>query len=74
MRRFTDREGRLWEAVPGRGSWGMHVVLFVPAGHEAPIRQAELAASAMDEAIDEIERADDARLQQMLDASRHRDE
>jgi hypothetical protein len=74
MKRFADREGRLWEAVPGRGSFGMHVVLFVPAGHEAPIRQAELAASAMDEAIDEIERADDARLWELLDASRHRDE
>jgi hypothetical protein len=60
--------------VPGRGSWGMHVVLFVPAGHEAAIRQAELAASGMDEAIDEIEQAGDARLQELLDGSRHRDE
>ncbi|MGD8277333.1 MAG: hypothetical protein PVH00_04875 [Gemmatimonadota bacterium] len=74
MKRFSDREGRTWEVVPGRGSWGMHVVLFVPAGHDAPVRQAELAVSAMDEALDEIERADTARLQQLLDGSRHRDE
>jgi hypothetical protein len=52
----------------------VHVALFVPSGHEAPVRQAELAVSAMDQAIDEIERADDARLQQLLDGSRNRDE
>jgi len=74
MRRFTDRTGRTWEVVPGRGSWGMHVVLFVPEGHDAEIRQAELAVSAMERAIDEIERADQARLQQLFDGSRHRDE
>jgi len=74
MKRFTDRDGRKWEAVPGRGSWGMHVVLFVPVGHEAPIRQAELAASTMDQAMDEIERAADARLRELLEGSRQRDE
>jgi len=74
MRRFSDREGRTWEVVAGRGSWGMHVILFVPVGHDAPVRQADLAVSAMHEALDEIERADAARLQQLLDGSRHRDE
>jgi len=74
MKRFSDREGRTWEVVPGRGSWGMHVALFVPSGHEGPIRQAELAVSAISEAMDEIDRADDARLQQLLDGSRYRDE
>ena len=74
MRRFTDREGRGWEVVLGRGSWGAHVALFVPRGHDAPVRQADLAATALDQAMIEIERADEARFQTLLDRSKNREE
>lgn len=74
MRRFTDREGRVWDIVLGRGSWGAHVALFVPHGHEAAVRQTDLAASGFDQAMDEIERADQHRLQSLLDHSKNREE
>jgi hypothetical protein len=74
MRRFRDRQGRAWEIVLGRGSWGAQVALFVPLGHDAPVRQADLAASAVDQAVDEIDRADEASLQALLDLSKNREE
>ena len=68
MRRFEDRSGRTWDVVIGRESWGTHCALFVPVtGHD--VRQAVLRANAFDDAINELEAMDEARLQDLLDAS-----
>ena len=32
MRRFSAKDGALWDAVIGRESWGTFVLLFTPAG------------------------------------------
>lgn len=74
MRRFNDRNGRVWEVVLGRASWGAHCALFVPDGWQADVRQAPLLASAWDHATAELESMDDARLQALLDASTLREE
>jgi len=74
MRRFRDREGREWDVVLGRASWGAHVALFVPAGHDAAVRQADLAASGLDGAMDEIGEIEVSGLQSLLDRSKNREE
>ncbi|MFW6201354.1 MAG: hypothetical protein ACOC8B_02145, partial [Gemmatimonadota bacterium] len=47
MRRFTDADGREWDVVLGRESWGVHYALFVPRGRtrSATSRQDLLDAS-----------------------------
>lgn len=69
MRRFTDREGRQWEVVPGRESWGNLVVLFIPVVPGPDIRQAPLAASGYELAEVELDRMGEAGLQELLDGS-----
>ncbi len=73
MWRFADRQGRTWDVVAGRASWGAHVALFVPVGHEAPIREAALRAAAWDQAMEEIEALGPAGLEALLDASTIKD-
>lgn len=52
MRRFDDPEGRAWEVVAGRESWGSFFAIFIPVeGHaDAPVLQAPLAATSYEEA------------------------
>lgn len=70
MRRFRDRQGREWDVVLGRESWGLHCALFVPVGAtEQPIRQAPLTAAAFDAGMQELNALDDAGLQELLDRS-----
>ena len=68
MRRFTDRRGDRWDVVLGRESWGALYALFVPGGN-APIRQAPLAASAYDQAMQQLDAMDEQELQRLLDGS-----
>lgn len=68
MRRFRDRDGRAWDVVLGRESWGALYALFVP-GAGAAIRQAPLRASAYDTAQRELDGLSDPELQQLLDDS-----
>ena len=69
MRRFTDREGRQWEVVPGRESWGTIVALFIPVEAGPDIRQAPLTASGYEMAEAELDRMGEAGLQELLDGS-----
>jgi len=67
MRRFTDRDGRSWEVVPGRESWGTIVALFIPVGDDGEIRQAALAAPGYEAAEAELDRMGEPGLQELLD-------
>jgi hypothetical protein len=70
MERFTDREGREWDVVLGRESWGAIVALFVPrTDANVAIRQAPLAASSYETAAQELSSLDRAALQALLDRS-----
>lgn len=55
MRRFQDREGRDWEVVVGRESWGAFFAIFVPRGHDAGVRQSMLDAGSQEEAARELD-------------------
>lgn len=68
MRRFRDRDGRAWDVVLGRESWGALLALFVPGG-AAPVREAPLPASAYDSAQRLLDELSEAELQQLLDDS-----
>ncbi len=68
MRRFTDAEGRTWDVVLGRESWGTMCALFVPAG-DGEVRQAVLGADSFIEAQTELDGADDQALQVLLERS-----
>lgn len=44
MRRFTDSQGQEWEAVVGKGSFGMLVLLFhCCSGRGSDVRQIQIA-------------------------------
>lgn len=56
---FRDEEGRKWEMVVGRESWGGFVVLFIPEDGDPGIRQTAVEASSQGEAnrrVDELGR------------------
>jgi hypothetical protein len=74
MRRFRDRDGVLWDVILGRESWGATVALFAPVAGPAPVRQAPLASSAYDGAMQELDGLDDAELQALLDGSTEKEE
>ena len=50
MRRFTDAEGRVWDAVVGRESWGTLFAIFVPVKSGPAVRQTPLPAEAVERA------------------------
>jgi hypothetical protein len=54
MRRFEASDGRQWDVVLGRESWGAHFALFVPVAHDAAVRQAPLRSSGYDTAQQEL--------------------
>lgn len=64
MLRFRDPQGREWEAVVGRESWGAFVALFMPLGPASGegVRQTALAASRYEEALLELDALDSAGL------------
>lgn len=53
MRGFTDAEGRSWEAVVGRESWGAFFAIFIPR-EEGAVRQVLLSASSYEDATREL--------------------
>lgn len=69
MRRFQDRDGRSWEVVAGRESWGAIVALFIPVEGADEIRQAPLEASGYELAELELDRLGEVGLQDLLDRS-----
>ncbi|TVR63321.1 MAG: hypothetical protein EA422_09600 [Gemmatimonadales bacterium] len=71
MRRIKDGQGSDWDVVVGRASWGVFVLLFVPAGEPASREARQWMLQA--EAADEAERAlagmsDDALLERLREA------
>ena len=42
MRGFQDAEGRLWEVMVGRESWGTIVAIFILQAETGPARQSLL--------------------------------
>jgi hypothetical protein len=69
MRRFTDRDGKSWEIVAGRESWGAIVALFIPVGEEGGIRQALLQATGYEEATTRLAAMTLPEVQELLDGS-----
>lgn len=77
MRTFRDEQGREWDVVAGRESWGSIVALFIPrnGGAAKPddgsstIRQARLQSSGYEEGNRELARCSDEDLQELLDRS-----
>lgn len=76
MRRFEDDDGRRWDVVLGRESWGGLHVLFVPAGgdREEPVRQAALDAAGRVEAETALARMDDDDLERLFERSEPKDD
>lgn len=68
MRRFTDEEGRRWDVVLGRESWGTMIALFVPVdGRDDDVRQVVLQAESYAEAQALLGDAGDVELRTMLE-------
>lgn len=69
MRRFADDEGRPWEVVAGRESWGALFAIFIPVDSGPEMRQAPLAASSYEEATAAFDAMDDDALRALLSRS-----
>ena len=65
MRRFTDGEGRRWEAVVGRESWGALFAIFVPAAPGEEICETQLGAATWADAEHELDTMDDEALREL---------
>ncbi len=64
MRRFVDEEGRGWEVIIGRESWGGMVALFVPESGD--VMQKALTADSHAEAQVMLDGATEDELQALL--------
>lgn len=75
MRRIIDGDGSAWDVVVGRASWGVFVLLFVPAGDAAsrPTRQWMLPVEAVDQAERALAEMDDDVLLERLQEAGPRD-
>lgn len=70
MRRYTDREGRRWDVVLGRESFGALLALFVPvAGNTATPRQTMLGADSRQGAAKELDDLEPAELDALFERS-----
>ena len=69
MRRFHDGDGRAWDAVVGRESWGTLFAIFVPVESGPAVRQTPLPAAAVDEAASDLDALDDGALRSLLERS-----
>ncbi|MEJ2184312.1 MAG: hypothetical protein P8Z36_00065 [Gemmatimonadota bacterium] len=68
MRRFVDEDGRGWEVIIGRESWGGMVALFVPASGE--VLQKALTADSHAEAQAMLDGATEDELRALLAQAR----
>ncbi|HWV58821.1 MAG TPA: hypothetical protein VNZ57_15300 [Longimicrobiales bacterium] len=68
MRRFVDGQGRPWDIVLGRESWGNWYALFVPVegNPEGGIRQTLLRAPSHEAAQIELDSLSDSAIQELL--------
>ena len=68
MRRFIDPEGRPWDVVVGRESWGALYALFIPVEPRPgePARQALLRAAGYNEAHAELASLPDTELAELF--------
>ena len=68
MRRFTDEQGREWDATVGRESYGMQVFLFIPQDGSG-VRKALMTSDTWLEGERELDTMDQAALQERLGVS-----
>ena len=69
MRLFRDLEGREWEAIVGRESWGTVVAIFLLREESGPPRQILLEGSSADEGARLLMEMTQAQLQELLAVS-----
>jgi hypothetical protein len=69
MRRFTDAEGRVWDAVLGRESWGTLYAIFVPVQSGPAVRQTALPTDAVERASADLDDLDEAELRSLFERS-----
>lgn len=71
MQRYTDPDGRGWDIVLGRESFGALVALFVPvAGNAEPMRQSYLSSESHTAAETELDALDDRGLDALFQRSK----
>lgn len=71
MRRFDDHDGRSWEVVAGRESWGALFAIFIPVSRSEgdSMRQSRLDAASYEEATAAFDAMDDEELRALLNRS-----
>lgn len=70
---FRDEDGREWEMVVGRESWGGFVALFIPDRADAGVRQVSVKGSSRGEATRRIEEMGRGGWLSLLERSRPRE-
>ena len=70
LRSFEDDQGRDWDVVVGRESWGALFAIFVPRGSGGEVRQAPLEATSHEAAARELDQMGEEGLRELLGRSR----
>lgn len=73
MRLLVDPEGRRWDVVVGRESWGSFFAIFVPRGGADGPRQTLLGGVSNEEAERELEALDEDGLARLFQKSEPKD-
>ena len=68
MRRFTDEQGREWDATVGRESYGMQVFLFMPRDGSG-VRKALMTSDTWLDGERELDTMDEDALRERLGVS-----
>ena len=69
MRIFTDPDGRAWDVVVGRESWGSIFAIFIPRDGDRDIRQAVLDATTYEAGTTELGGLHEEELRALLERS-----
>jgi len=70
MRSFLDGDGRRWDVVAGRESWGGIVAIFLPREEGGHILEAPLDAAGYAAANEELDALDEEGLKGLLERAR----
>ena len=69
MRSFLGSDGREWEVVVGRESWGALFAIFMARKGQDPPRQTMLEGTSVDEALRTILSMEEEELRALLERS-----
>lgn len=73
MRQMVDGQGKRWDVIVGRESWGSFFAIFVPRQGDQGPRQTLLRGASNEDATRELDALDESGLIELFTASEPKD-